>query len=70
MIDVLRASAAHRDDLPAALARAFAVAPGGSNLVALGMAGDLATCARIDSFDVVPRLGHGEMEMVSATKSG
>ncbi len=51
-----RLAAAHPGEVPAALVREFAMAPGGANLVALGMAGDLAVCARIDTVDVVPRL--------------
>ncbi|MFM7107466.1 MAG: 2-phosphosulfolactate phosphatase [Planctomycetaceae bacterium] len=50
-----RLTAGGAADLPA-LQRAFAAAPGGFNLVALGMAADLATCAGLDSVAVVPRL--------------
>ena len=50
-------------DLPAALGRAFRTSPGGSNLVALGMAADLGRCARIDALDVVPRLDRGTGEL-------
>lgn len=49
-------AAAHGDDPATALARAFERAPGGSNLIALGMGADLAVCARIDTLAVVPRL--------------
>ena len=52
-------AAGHPDDLPAALEAAFAAAPGGANLITLGMAADLAFAARIDALDVVPRLDHG-----------
>jgi 2-phosphosulfolactate phosphatase len=51
--------AAHSPDPSAALVRAFAAAPGGTNLVTLGMAGDLAICARIDALAIVPRLDRG-----------
>ena len=43
-------------DLPAALVMAFSAAPGGSNLIDLGMQSDLPTCARIDELPTVPRL--------------
>lgn len=51
-----RLVAAHRDDPAAGLARAFTDAAGGASLVRLGMADDLARCARIDTSAVVPRL--------------
>jgi len=51
--------AAYPDRLPAALGREFTAAPGGANLVALGMADDIAAAAQIDSLDVVPRLDRG-----------
>jgi 2-phosphosulfolactate phosphatase len=57
--DAFRRLAAGCRDLPAALAGAFATAPGGANLVTLGMAADLGLCARIDALPVVPRLDRG-----------
>ena len=51
--------AAHSDQLPAALGREFAAAPGGANLVALGMAADIVAAAQLDALDVVPRLDRG-----------
>jgi len=54
--DFRRVAAADPAAVAAALGREFAAAPGGANLVALGMAADLARCARIDALDVVPRL--------------
>lgn len=53
-------------DPAAGLERAFAVAPGGVNLLALGMAADLATCARIDVVAVVPRLDRASGMLVPA----
>lgn len=38
------------------LLTAFAAAPGGRNLLDLGMAADLTAAAAVDAFDVVPRL--------------
>lgn len=43
-------------DLPDALVKSFASAPGGSNLIDLGMQADLPICARIDALPTVPRL--------------
>jgi len=51
-----RLVAAHPLNPDAGLARAFADAPGGANLIALGMADDLPRCARLDAVRVVPRL--------------
>lgn len=47
---------ASTDDPTASLVRAFTLAPGGANLVGLGMASDLPLAAAIDRFAVVPRL--------------
>lgn len=52
-------AAAYPDDLPAAIGGAFAATRGGANLVALGMAADLAACAAVDAVDVVPRFDPG-----------
>ena len=60
-------------DVPAALVEAFATAPGGANLVALGMQADLPVCARLDERSIVPQLDAATgrlIEMVPATKSG
>jgi len=60
-------------DVPAALVEAFATAPGGANLIELGMQADLPVCARLDEHSVVPRLDAATgrlIEMVPATKSG
>lgn len=60
-------------DVPATLVEAFAVAPGGANLIALGMQADLPACARLDSLSVVPLRDPDTgrlIEMVPATKSG
>ena len=43
-------------DPRAALAAEFRRAPGGANLVALGMDADLSACAALDTLAVVPRL--------------
>ncbi len=43
-------------DAMANLVEAFSRAPGGANLVELGMATDLALAAAVDQFDLVPRL--------------
>lgn len=45
-----------RGDIPAALVTEFRRAPGGANLVDLGMEADLPAAAAIDSYTVVPRL--------------
>jgi 2-phosphosulfolactate phosphatase len=50
-----RQVAAH-DDPAAALLAAFRQAPGGANLLALGMDADLDACGRLDTRAVVPRL--------------
>jgi 2-phosphosulfolactate phosphatase len=81
--DVLDASArAARDafrrvaaaaDPRAALVAEFHRAPGGANLVALGMEADLAACAARDSVGTVPRLDPATgwlVEMVPAGESG
>jgi 2-phosphosulfolactate phosphatase len=60
-------------DPRAALVAEFRRAPGGANLVALGMEADLPACAALDAIAVVPRLdaaGGWLTEMVPATKSG
>jgi 2-phosphosulfolactate phosphatase len=60
-------------DVPVALVEAFANAPGGANLIELGMWADLPVCARLDELSVVPRLDAATgrlIEMVPATKSG
>lgn len=60
-------------DRQAAFVEAFATAPGGANLIDLGMQADLPVCARLDEFSVVPRLDAATgrlIEMVPATKSG
>jgi 2-phosphosulfolactate phosphatase len=44
------------DDRMTRLLAAFAAAPGGRNLLDLGMAADLTAAAAVDAFDVVPRL--------------
>jgi len=49
-------AAAHPADLPAALESTCAAAPGGANLVSLGMSADIAFAARIDTLEIVPRL--------------
>jgi phosphosulfolactate phosphohydrolase-like enzyme len=52
---------------------AFRRAPGGANLVALGMEADLPACAALDTTAVVPRLDRATgwlTEMVLATESG
>ena len=49
----------------AALAAAYATAPGGSNLLDLGMAADLPACAAIDSLATVPRLDRASGWLVS-----
>ncbi|MEY3032936.1 MAG: putative 2-phosphosulfolactate phosphatase [Planctomycetota bacterium] len=43
-------------DPTASLVKAFTAAPGGANLVELGMAADLPLAAAVDRFGVVPRL--------------
>jgi 2-phosphosulfolactate phosphatase len=43
-------------DATANLVKAFSQAPGGANLIELGMASDLSLAAAIDRFDLVPRL--------------
>ena len=48
--------AGQQGHVPGALGRAFAQSPGGANLIALGMSDDLATCAQIDTLEIVPRL--------------
>jgi 2-phosphosulfolactate phosphatase len=60
-------------DPQAALVAAFRGAPGGANLVALGMEADLPACAALDTTAVVPRLDRATgwlTEMVLATESG
>lgn len=72
------ARAAFRDvvaaaDPQAALVAAFRRAPGGANLVALGMDADLAACAARDTIGSVPRLDPATgwlVEMVPAGESG
>ena len=56
-----------------ALVEAFAQAPGGANLIELGMQADLPVCARLDALPIVPQLDAATgrlIEMVPATKSG
>ncbi len=43
-------------DPTASFVRAFTAAPGGANLIELGMAADLPLAAAVDRFSVVPRL--------------
>ncbi len=60
-------------DPTAALVAAFRRAPGGANLVALGMEADLAVCAAIDSVAVVPRLDPATrwlVELMPGNESG
>ena len=60
-------------DPQAAMVAAFRRAPGGANLVALGMEADLPACAKLDTTAVVPRLDRATgwlTEMVPATESG
>ena len=60
-------------DPPGALVAEFRRAPGGANLVALGMEADLAACAARDSVGTVPRLDPATgwlVEMVPAGESG
>ena len=60
-------------DPQAALVAEFGRAPGGVNLVALGMEADLPACAALDASAVVPRLDRATgwlTEMVPATESG
>jgi 2-phosphosulfolactate phosphatase len=60
-------------DPQAALVAEFRRAPGGANLVALGMEADLPACAALDTTAVVPRLDRATgwlTEMVPATESG
>ncbi len=71
--EAFRSLAAAAANVPAALVEAFAVAPGGANLIALGMQADLPVCARLDELFIVPRLDAATgrlIEMVPATKSG
>ena len=59
-------------DPQAALVAEFRRAPGGANLVALGMEADLPACAALDTTAVVPRLDRATgwlTEMVPATES-
>jgi 2-phosphosulfolactate phosphatase len=59
-------------DPQAALVAEFRRAPGGANLVALGMQADLPACAALDTTGVVPRLDRATgwlTEMVPATES-
>jgi 2-phosphosulfolactate phosphatase len=60
-------------DPQAAMVAAFRRAPGGANLVALGMEADLPACAKLDTTAVVPRLDRATgwlTDMVPATESG
>ena len=60
-------------DPQATLVAEFRRAPGGANLVALGMEADLPACAALDTTGVVPRLDAASgwlTEMVPATESG
>jgi 2-phosphosulfolactate phosphatase len=60
-------------DVSVALVEAFAQAPGGANLIELGMQADLPVCARLDALPIVPQLDAATgrlIEMVPATKSG
>jgi len=60
-----RLAAEHAADPPGGIARAFATAPGGLNLIALDMAADLDRCARIDAIPVVPRLDRATGELLA-----
>ena len=71
----LRDAPAEELDAPAraALAAEFRRAPGGANLVALGMEADLPCCAALDAVAVVPRLDAASgwlTEMVPNAESG
>ncbi len=52
------------------LGRAFRTAPGGSNLVALGMDDDLVAASRIDALAAVPRLDRGRGMLVGFPAAG
>jgi 2-phosphosulfolactate phosphatase len=45
---------------------AFRESLGGKNLIEVGMESDLATCAAIDAFSIVPRLDPGEKCLVAS----
>lgn len=57
-------------DPTASLVKAFTAAPGGANLVELGMAADLPLAAAVDRFGVVPRLCPQTGHLLPLTASG
>jgi len=62
-LEMFRATAA-APDVAGALVAEFRRAPGGSNLVDLGMEVDLAVAAAIDAFTVVPRLDRASGSLI------
>lgn len=58
------------DDPTASLVKAFTAAPGGANLIELGMAADLPLAAAVDRFVVVPRLCPQTGYLLPLTGSG
>jgi 2-phosphosulfolactate phosphatase len=58
------------DDRPRNLIAEFRRAPGGANLVALGMEADLAAAAAIDTCTAVPRLDHSSGSLTTSDGHG